>query len=119
MCKKELNEFQLEDDEISANDVKVCYLQPAGNWMEALPVGNGRLGAMVFGKVRTERIQLNDDTIFAGEKTNRNNPKSIGESGRGSRFTFCRRALAHTLEHKEYKGGVMFCALLRAIPEGG
>ncbi len=42
------------------------YRRPAARWVEALPVGNGRLGAMVFGRVRRERIQMNQDTIWAG-----------------------------------------------------
>src|SRR5690349_12878895 len=50
------------------------YGQPAAKWTEALPIGNGRLGAMVFGQVSDERIQLNESTVWAGEKRNRNNP---------------------------------------------
>ena len=50
------------------------YRQPATKWNEALPIGNGRLGAMIFGGVESERIQLNEDTIWAGEKRDRNNP---------------------------------------------
>ncbi len=42
------------------------YEQPASQWVEALPVGNGRLGAMVFGRIEDERIQLNEDTVWAG-----------------------------------------------------
>jgi len=42
------------------------YRQPARRWLEALPVGNGRLGAMVFGGVPQERIQLNEGTLWAG-----------------------------------------------------
>ncbi len=42
------------------------YDQPASQWVEALPVGNGRLGAMVFGRIEDERIQLNEDTLWAG-----------------------------------------------------
>ena len=42
------------------------YRQPAKEWREALPVGNGRLGAMVFGMVGEERIQLNEETIWTG-----------------------------------------------------
>ncbi len=42
------------------------YRQPAAKWEEALPVGNGRLGAMVFGGVTNERIQLNENSIWAG-----------------------------------------------------
>ena len=50
------------------------YRAPAANWNEALPIGNGRLGAMVFGGVRDERIQLNEDSVWAGQKMNRTNP---------------------------------------------
>ncbi len=42
------------------------YTNPASKWEEALPVGNGRLGAMVFGKTDEERIQLNEDTYWSG-----------------------------------------------------
>jgi len=42
------------------------YSQPAAKWEEALPIGNGRLGAMVFGKTDEERIQLNEDTYWSG-----------------------------------------------------
>ena len=42
------------------------YSRPAEEWVEALPVGNGRLGGMVFGRTGTERIQLNEDTVWAG-----------------------------------------------------
>ncbi|RMF87451.1 MAG: glycoside hydrolase family 95 protein, partial [Planctomycetota bacterium] len=47
------------------------YKQPAAKWTEALPVGNGRLGAMVFGKTDQERIQLNEDTVWAGSPADR------------------------------------------------
>lgn len=45
---------------------KLWYRQPAREWVEALPVGNGRLGAMVFGGASEERLQLNEDTLYAG-----------------------------------------------------
>jgi alpha-L-fucosidase 2 len=45
---------------------KLWYKQPAKVWTEALPVGNGRLGAMVFGKVNEELIQLNESTLWSG-----------------------------------------------------
>jgi alpha-L-fucosidase 2 len=56
--------------------LKLWYHQPAGSWNEALPVGNGRLGAMVFGDVTEERLQLNEDSIWAGEKRDRLNPEA-------------------------------------------
>jgi alpha-L-fucosidase 2 len=46
--------------------LSLWYRQPATNWLEALPVGNGRLGAMVFGGVTNEQIQLNEDTLWSG-----------------------------------------------------
>ncbi len=48
------------------DQLTLWYRQPAANWTEALPIGNGRLGAMVFGGVETERLQLNDDTLWSG-----------------------------------------------------
>ncbi len=47
-------------------DLQLWYSQPAQTWTEALPVGNGRLGAMVFGGVSNERIQLNEESLWAG-----------------------------------------------------
>lgn len=55
-------------------DLRLWYRQPAANWNEALPIGSGRLAAMVFGGSASERIQLNEDTIWAGEKRDRSNP---------------------------------------------
>ncbi|GGG00146.1 glycoside hydrolase family 95 protein [Paenibacillus abyssi] len=46
--------------------MKLNYDKPAKEWTEALPIGNGRLGAMVFGGIETERLQLNEDTLWAG-----------------------------------------------------
>jgi alpha-L-fucosidase 2 len=53
------------------------YQRPAQGWTEALPIGNGRLGGMVFGGTESERIQLNEDTIWAGERRDRTNPQSL------------------------------------------
>ena len=52
------------------------YRQPARQWVEALPVGNGRLGAMVFGGVSQERLQLNEDTLWAGGPYDPVNPEA-------------------------------------------
>ena len=49
-----------------AEPLILWYRQPASQWTEALPVGNGRLGAMVFGGVNREHLQLNEDTLWAG-----------------------------------------------------
>jgi alpha-L-fucosidase 2 len=52
------------------------YSRPARTWVEALPVGNGRLGAMVFGGVGVERLALNDDTLWSGGPRDWNNPNA-------------------------------------------
>jgi alpha-L-fucosidase 2 len=50
-----------------AQDLTLWYNQPAAEWVEALPVGNGRMGAMVFGGAAKERIQFNEHTVWTGE----------------------------------------------------
>jgi alpha-L-fucosidase 2 len=55
---------------------KLFFNQPATQWPDSLPVGNGRLGACVFGDPSTERIQLNEESIWDGELRDRNNPKA-------------------------------------------
>ena len=52
------------------------YDRPAATWTEALPIGNSRLGAMVFGTPATERLQLNEETIWAGQPNNNPNPEA-------------------------------------------
>src|ERR1700730_13343680 len=59
-----------------SSDLRLWYRQPAAGWNEALPIGNGRLAAMVFGGIETERIQLNEETIWAGEKRDRTTRKA-------------------------------------------
>lgn len=49
---------------------KLWYQQPAVNWNEALPIGNGKLAAMIFGDAANEQLQLNEETIWAGEPGN-------------------------------------------------
>lgn len=52
------------------------YQQPARDWVEALPIGNGRLGAMIFGGVVEERVQFNEDTLWSGGPRDWNNPEA-------------------------------------------
>lgn len=56
---------------------ELWYRQPAKEWNEALPVGNGRLGAMIFGDPVSETIQINEESIWAGSKMNNNNPRAL------------------------------------------
>lgn len=52
----------------------LLFEEPANAWEEALPIGNGRLGAMVYGQPRQERLQLNEDSVWYGGPRDRNNP---------------------------------------------
>ncbi len=62
---------------LSAADPVLWYRHPAQKWGDALPVGNGRMGAMVFGGIAKEHIQLNEDTIWNGKKRDRINPEAL------------------------------------------
>jgi len=57
--------------------MRLWYCQPAGQWLEALPIGNGRLGGMVFGGVDQERIQLNEISLWAGAPQDADNPQAL------------------------------------------
>ena len=63
---------------ILAQDNVLRYDRSAAYWVEALPVGNGRIGAMVFGSPETERIQLNEDTVWQGSPYQNYNPAALG-----------------------------------------
>lgn len=59
-----------------SNPLKLWYNRPATYWEEALPLGNGRLGAMVYGGVTHEELQLNEETIWTGSPYNNTNPNA-------------------------------------------
>ncbi len=61
----------------AGNSHILWYDKPAQTWTEALPIGNGRLGGMVFGNVSVDRIQLNEETIWAGRPNNNANPEAL------------------------------------------
>lgn len=75
----------------SDNNLKLWYNEPANalakddpeawdddkEWMKALPLGNGSLGAMVFGDVNTERIQLNEESMWSGSRADNDNPEAF------------------------------------------
>ena len=60
--------------EAPETDLKLHYDRPAERWIEALPLGNGRLGAMVYGGTHHEELQLNEETIWGGSPHNNINP---------------------------------------------
>jgi len=60
--------------EVNKTDLTLWYRQPAAQWNQALPVGNGRLGAMVFGGVTEDRLQLNENSVWSGNPQDYNRP---------------------------------------------
>jgi len=63
---------------MDARETQLAYDRPARNWNEALPVGNGRLGGMIFGGVEQEEVGLNEDTLWSGFPRAPANPRAQG-----------------------------------------
>lgn len=74
--------------EAAGTSFKLWYARPAGDWSEALPVGNGRLGGMVFGGAAEERIQLNEETLWSGGPRDTNNPEALRHLAEVRRLLF-------------------------------
>ena len=90
---------------IFSQDLKLWYRQPAIKWTEALPIGNGRIGAMVFGGIENDRIQFNEETLWTGE------PRSYSRPGAYKYLDTIRQLLfegrqkeADALAEKEFMG---------------
>lgn len=64
------------DAAMPCGDMVLWYRQPAGRWLEAVPLGNGLMGAMVFG-VERERIALNQSSFWSGRPDDYNDPEAI------------------------------------------
>ena len=77
-------------------ELKLWYRQPAARWADALPLGNGRLGAMVTGGIERERIYLNEDTLWSGFPGERGTPPEPGALGEVRRLI---------LQQKDYVAG--------------
>ncbi|MEV7327514.1 glycoside hydrolase family 95 protein [Micromonospora sp. NPDC093244] len=74
---------------LAAGDLALWYDESAGtDWLRALPIGNGRLGAMVFGNVDSERLQLNEDTVWAGGPHDPSNTRGAGALAEIRRLVF-------------------------------
>jgi alpha-L-fucosidase 2 len=67
----------IEDKDRNREYLRLWYIKPAEEWTQALAIGNGRLGAMVFGGIKNERIQLNEDTLWAGGPYDPTNPDTL------------------------------------------
>src|SRR5512138_2412171 len=63
--------------EVKPSDLKIWFTRPAESWNDALPVGNGRLGAMIFGGVEKERLELNEESVWTGELRWDANPDAL------------------------------------------
>ena len=72
-------------------DLVLWYDKPAREWTEALPIGNGRLGAMIFGGPASEQLQLNEDTLYAGAPYDPNNPNALAALPEARRLVFAGR----------------------------
>ncbi|MFC4600522.1 glycosyl hydrolase family 95 catalytic domain-containing protein [Cohnella hongkongensis] len=73
------------------NKLKLWYRRPAAEWVEALPLGNGRLGGMAFGGIKHERIQLNEDTLWSGRPTDPNHYGAAAHLDEVRRLNFAGR----------------------------
>src|SRR5512135_1613012 len=68
--------------------LSLWYRRPARRWTEALAIGSGRLGAMVFGGINRERLQLNEDTLWGGGPYDQNNPEALAALPEARRLIF-------------------------------
>src|ERR1041384_596497 len=72
----------------SDDSLTLSYHTPAAAWLDALPVGNGRLGAMIFGGPANEQLQLNEDPLYAGSPYGPNNPEALNALPEARRLIF-------------------------------
>jgi len=90
---------------ILSDEMVLWYRQPAQKWTEAMPVGNGRLGGMVFGGVERERIQLNEDSLWSGGPQDADNPEALKHLSEVRRLLFENRVV----EAQELANKTMVC----------
>ena len=106
---------QIKENTVSIENqesrIKNClwYRRPAKVWEEALPLGNGRLGAMVFGGVADERIQLNENTLWDGYPLDPNNPEGLKALPEVQRLLF---------ENKNNEAVQLASKTMMGIPQG-
>lgn len=83
-----LNAFVSESIAATDESLLLWYDRPANEWTDALPIGNGRLGAMIFGGPAIERLQLNEDTLYGGAPYDPNNPHALAALPEARRLIF-------------------------------
>ena len=87
------------------NNLKLWYTQPAAKWTDALPIGNGRIGAMIFGGVEKERIQFNEETLWTGAPRDYNRKGAYNYLGEILRLIFeGKQAEAEKLAEEHFMG---------------
>ena len=91
------------------NNLRLWYKESARDWNEALPIGNGKLGGMIFGNTEKERIQLNEDSIWYGGPVDRNNPDA---------FTYLPKIRSLLFEGKIKEAERLATMALSGTPEG-
>src|SRR5262249_5943512 len=94
------------------DELVLWYDKPATEWTDALPVGNGRLGAMIFGGVASEQLQLNEDTLYAGSPYDPNNPEALKALPEARRPSFAGRYK----EAHELVGAKMMAHPIKQMP---
>jgi alpha-L-fucosidase 2 len=75
----------------STGNEKLWYTKPAAEWLEALPIGNGRISAMVFGGTDHERLQLNEGTLWAGGPHDYTSPDGLAALPEIRRLVFAEK----------------------------
>lgn len=92
--------------QLTAQELRLWYNKPANVWEEAIPLGNSRLGAMVYGKPAEEEIQLNEETIWGGSPHRNDNPKAAKSLEKVQELIFQRKyGEADQLINETFFGG--------------
>jgi alpha-L-fucosidase 2 len=99
-------------EEAHGDRLVLWYDKPAREWVEALPIGNGRLGAMVFGGTANERLQLNEDTVYAGGFYDPNNREALAALPEARRLIFA----GQYKEANELIGAKMMASPIKQMP---
>ena len=91
---------------LAAQDYKLWYDKPAAHWLEALPVGNSQMGAMIYGGTDTEEIQLNEETFWSGSPHDNDSPaaKAHLQEVRDSIFAGKEEAAHKIIDQYFFKG---------------
>jgi alpha-L-fucosidase 2 len=91
---------------LSADDLKLNYSRPASEWEEALPLGNSHMGAMVFGGIRDEQLQLNEETFWAGSPYSNNCTTTLAHLAEVRRLIFAgKNREAQNLMERTFRTG--------------